>query len=168
MMTGIWGGPLYMIAQAVGVKIERTQENYTRWTGDRAVDFAQGRVLPGEAAAHRIELQGIVDGEPRIIIDHIHRLYPDAAPEWPRPRIDETHANRVEIIGRPNILQETVLSDADTGDGNGGGCLATGMRVFNAIPAVCAAAPGILSALDLPVIPGRGVIRADSLKGTPA
>ena len=86
----------------------------------------------------------------------------------PRPRIDETHANRVEIIGRPNILQETVLSDADTGDGNGGGCLATGMRVFNAIPAVCAAAPGILSALDLPVIPGRGVIRADSLKGTPA
>jgi 4-hydroxy-tetrahydrodipicolinate reductase len=41
------------------------------------------------------------------------------------------------------------------------------MRVFNAIPAVCAAAPGILSALDLPVIPGRGVIRADSLKGTP-
>ena len=30
MMTGIWGGPLYMIAQAVGVKIERTQENYTR------------------------------------------------------------------------------------------------------------------------------------------
>ena len=163
MMTGIWGGPLYMIAQAVGVRIERTQENYTRWAGDRAVDFAQGRVLPGEAAAHRIELQGIVGGEPRIIIDHIHRLYPDAAPEWPRPRIDDTHANRVEIMGRPNILQETVLSDADTGDGNGGGCLATGMRVLNAIPAVCAAAPGILSALDLPVIPGHGVIRADAL-----
>ncbi len=143
MMTGIWGGPLYMIAEAVGV---------------------HGRVLPGETAAHRIELQGIVDGRPRIIIDHVHRLYPDAAPDWPRPRLDEVHANRVEIIGRPNIVQETVFSDADTGDGNGGGCLATGMRVFNAIPAVCAAPPGILSALDLPLIAGRGVIRADGFR----
>ena len=71
---------------------------------------------------------------------------------------------RVEIIGRPNIVQETVFSDADTGDGNGGGCLATGMRVFNAIPAVCAAPPGILSALDLPLIAGRGVIRADGFR----
>ncbi len=164
MMTGIWGGPLYMIAQAVGVRIERTQENYSRWTGTRAVEFEQGRVLPGETAAHRIELQGIVDGRPRIIIDHVHRLYPDAAPDWPRPRLDEVHANRVEIIGRPNIVQETVFSDADTGDGNGGGCLATGMRVFNAIPAVCAAPPGILSALDLPLIAGRGVIHADGFR----
>jgi 4-hydroxy-tetrahydrodipicolinate reductase len=164
MMTGIWGGPLYMIAQAVGARIERTQENYSRWTGTRAVEFEQGRVLPGETAAHRIELQGIVDGRPRIIIDHVHRLYPDAAPDWPRPRLNEVHANRVEIIGRPNIIQETVFSDADTGDGNGGGCLATGMRVFNAIPAVCAAAPGILSALDLPVIAGRGVIHADGFR----
>jgi len=166
MMTGIWGGPLYMIAQAVGVKVERTVENYSRWTGTQTVDFAQGRVLPGEAAAHRIELQGIVGGRPRIVIDHVHRLYPEAAPDWPRPRLDRTHANRVEIVGRPNVVQETVFSDADTGDGNGGGCLATGMRVFNAIPAVCAAAPGILSALDLPVIPGRGVMHEDGMRRT--
>ena len=164
MMTGIWGGPLYMIAQAVGIRIERTVENYSRWTGTRTVEFEQGRVLPGECAAHRIELQGIASGRPRIIIDHIHRLYPDAAPDWPRPRLDEVHANRVEIVGRPNIVQETVITDADTGDGNGGGCLATGMRVFNAIPAVCAAKPGILSALDLPVIAGRGVIRDDGYR----
>ena len=164
MMTGIWGGPLYMIAQAVGVTVERTQENYSRWTGTRTVEFEQGRVLPGECAAHRIELQGVVDGRPRIIIDHIHRMYPDAAPDWPRPRLNEVHASRVEIVGRPSILQETVFSDADTGDGNAGGCLATGMRVFNAIPAVCKAAPGIISALDLPVIAGRGVLHEDGFR----
>lgn len=164
MMTGIWGGPLYMIAEALGVQVERTVENYARWTGTKTVEFAQGRVLPGEAAAHRIELQGIVDGRPRIIIDHVHRLYPDAAPDWPRPRMDEVHANRIEITGRPNIVQETVITDADTGDGNGGGCLATGMRVVNAIPAVCAARPGILSALDLPVIAGRGGMHADGFE----
>ena len=159
MMEGIWGGPLYMIASALGVKVESTREIYQRWGATEPVDFPFGRVEPGQCAAHRIELQGIVDGEPRIIIDHLHRLYPEAAPDWPRPQMHEVHANRIEIVGEPNIVQETVLHDPKTGDGNAGGCLATGMRVFNAIPTVCDAAPGILSSLDLPLIAGRGGMR---------
>ena len=156
LMTGIWGGPLYMIAEALGVEVEGTREVYRRWAATEAVDYPYGRVEVGECAAHRIELQGIVGGEPRIFIDHLHRLYPDAAPDWPRPQMHAVHANRIEIFGQPNIVQETVLSDPITGDGNAGGCLATGMRVVGAIPAVCAAPPGILSTLDLPLIGGFG------------
>lgn len=167
MMTGIWGGPLYMIAGALGVTVDDTREVYRRWGASEAVDFPFGRVEPGQCAAHRIELQGLVDGEPRIFIDHLHRLFPEAAPDWPRPRLDAVHANRIEIRGQPDIDQETVFSDADTGEGNAGGCLATGMRAFNAIPAVCAAAPGILSTLELPLIPGRGGMRARSLPRSP-
>lgn len=159
MMTGIWGGPLFMIADALGVEIEETREVYRRWGATEAVEFAYGRVEPGQCAAHRVELQGIVGGEPRIFIDHLHRMFPEAAPDWPRPRMHVVHANRIEIVGEPDIEQETVLSDAK-GDGNAGGCLATGMRAFNAIPAVCAAPPGILSTLDLPLIAGRGGMRA--------
>lgn len=159
MMEGIWGGPLYMIAHALGVEVEGVREVYRRWGADRTVDFRFGRVEPGRCAAHRIELQGIVAGEPRIFIDHLHRLYPEAAPDWPRPELDRVHANRIEIRGEPDIVQETVLRDPRTGDGNAGGCLATGMRVFNAIPAVCDAAPGILSTLDLPLIAGVGGMR---------
>jgi hypothetical protein len=33
------------------------------------------------------------------------------------------------------------------------------MRILNAIPAVCAAAPGVLSTLDLPLVTGRGLLR---------
>ena len=160
VMTGIWGGPLYMIAEALGVEVEETREIYRRWGATQSVDFPFGRVEPGQCAAHRIELQGVVDGAPRIIIDHLHRLYPEAAPDWPRPQMHAVHANRIEIAGHPNIVQETVLSDPDTGDGNAGGCLATGMRAFNAIPAVCAAKPGILSTLDLPLIAGHGGMRS--------
>ena len=159
LMTAIWGGPLYMIADALGVKIDETREVYRRWGADKLVEFPFGRVEPGQCAAHRIELQGIVDGEPRIFIDHLHRLYEDAAPDWPRPQLHAVHANRIEIFGQPTIVQETVLSDPDSGDGNAGGCLATGMRVFNAIPAVCEAAPGILATPDLPLIAGRGGMR---------
>ncbi|MFT5442267.1 MAG: hypothetical protein ACI8W3_001309 [Myxococcota bacterium] len=160
LMESIWGGPLYMIAHALGVEVEGVNEVYERWGATEAVDFKYGRVEPGQCAAHRIELQGIVDGKPRIFIDHLHRLFPEAAPDWPRPQLDVVHANRIEIEGQPNIVQETVMTDPETGDGNAGGCLATGMRVFNAIPAVCAAEPGIISTLDLPLIAGRGGMRA--------
>ncbi len=160
LMTAIWGGPLYMIAQALGVEVEATREVYRRWGATEAVEFPFGRVEPGQCAAHRIELQGIVRGEPRIFVDHLHRMFPEAAPEWPRPRLHAVHANRIVIVGQPNIEQETLLSDPATGDGNAGGCLATGMRVVNAIPAVCAAPPGIVSTLDLPLIAGRGGMRA--------
>jgi 4-hydroxy-tetrahydrodipicolinate reductase len=41
-----------------------------------------------------------------------------------------------------------------------GGVLLTATRWVNAIPAVCEAAPGLLSALDLPLVTGRGLLRA--------
>ncbi len=43
------------------------------------------------------------------------------------------------------------------GDHNHAGLVATAMRVVNAIPAVVAAAPGIVTTLDLPLITGRGL-----------
>lgn len=156
IMTSVWGGPLYMIAEALGVKIEETREVYDRWFTSEAVDYSQGRVEAGQCAAHRIELQGIVNGEPKIFIDHFHRLFPDAAPQWQRPQTNHVHATRIEIDGSPKIRQETVFEDALTGDGNAGTCLATGMRAINAIPIVCEAKSGIMSTLDLPLIGGKG------------
>ena len=41
--------------------------------------------------------------------------------------------------------------------GGDGGLIACSMRVVNAIPAVCAAPPGLLSTLDLPMVFGRNV-----------
>ena len=158
IMTSIWGGPLYMIAEAVDVEIESTVEHYDRWFSPESVTYSLGEVAVGECAAHQIQLQGIVDGKPKIIIDHIHRLYPDAAPHWQRPTMDYVHANRIEIIGSPSVNQETVFEDAVTKDGNACTCLATGMRAINAIPDLCDSKQAILSTKDLPLISGRGVI----------
>ena len=46
------------------------------------------------------------------------------------------------------------------GDHAVGGVLLTATRIVNAIPAVCAAPPGLLSALDLPLVTGRGLFKA--------
>ena len=43
-------------------------------------------------------------------------------------------------------------------DENDQGCLGTAMHAVHAIALVCAAAPGIRTFLDLPMIVGRGVL----------
>jgi 4-hydroxy-tetrahydrodipicolinate reductase len=45
------------------------------------------------------------------------------------------------------------------GDHAVGGVVLTATRIVNAIPAVCGAPSGLLSALDLPMITGKGLYR---------
>ena len=47
----------------------------------------------------------------------------------------------------------------EDGDHNTGGLLGTAMRILNAVPAVCAAEPGLLTPFDLPLVTGRGLMR---------
>jgi 4-hydroxy-tetrahydrodipicolinate reductase len=48
---------------------------------------------------------------------------------------------------------------ADDRDHDLGARIAGSSRMVNAIPAVCAAPPGLLSVLDLPLIAGTGLVR---------
>jgi 4-hydroxy-tetrahydrodipicolinate reductase len=45
------------------------------------------------------------------------------------------------------------------GEHTTGGVIATAVRVVNAIPAVCAAPPGLISTLDLPLVTARHLMR---------
>jgi len=33
----------------------------------------------------RFEVQGVVEGEPRLVIEHVTRIHPSCAPDWPTP-----------------------------------------------------------------------------------
>jgi hypothetical protein len=63
----------------------------------------------------------------------------------------------VQITGEPNYTLDLQLMGTD-GDHNTAGLKATAMRLVNAIPSVIAAQPGIVTALDLPPITGRGLV----------
>ncbi len=154
-----WGHTVPMIADALGVELEKIDTVWEKWAAPQRIEFPYGTIEPGHCAAIRFEIRGWVDGEPRIIVEHCNRITHAAAPDWPRAKMVENDAYRVIVEGSPNIEQETAFRGGRDGDANAGGCLATGMRAINAIPAVCAAAPGMLSALDLPLIPGRHNLR---------
>ena len=91
-----------------------------------------------------------------VVLEHVTRLRDDVAPDWPQPLGQGGY--RVVVSGEPAYTLDLQMLGSD-GDHNTAGLKATAMRLVNAIPAVVAAPPGLLTALDLPPISGRGLVR---------
>jgi len=110
-------------------------------------------------AAINFTINGVYRGETRIQLQHVNRVGAHAAPDWPHGMQEDVY--RVEIEGTPSITQETAFrfTDGSDRDAAAAGCLATGLRALNAVPAVNDLPPGWVTALDLPLIPGTGTIR---------
>jgi len=103
----------------------------------------------------------VVDGREAIIIEHVTRLAPDVAPEWPQGQGDLSY--RVMITGQPDIdctvaatLRDRRKAGIESMTSGAGAMVATAMRVVNAIPYVVAAEPGLRSSVDLPLTIPRG------------
>jgi 4-hydroxy-tetrahydrodipicolinate reductase len=149
-----WGGTIRLLAEGLGVELQDIREMHERRPATRPIRIGARTVEPGTMAALRFEVQGIVEGKPAIVVEHVTRLDDDLAPEWPRGN----GSYRVLIKGTPAMRCEFEFED-ETGDHAVGGVLLTATRLVNAIPAVCRARPGLLSALDLPLVTGRGLRR---------
>jgi 2,4-diaminopentanoate dehydrogenase len=154
-----WGATVPLMAHAVGIELDEITSTWDKWVTDVPVETAKGTVQPGNVAAIRFTINGIYKGETRIQLEHVNRVGIDSAPDWPRGSQDNVY--RVEIEGSPSITQETAFrfNDGSGRDAATAGCLATGMRALNAVPAVNDLPPGWVTALDLPLIPGVGTIR---------
>jgi 4-hydroxy-tetrahydrodipicolinate reductase len=155
-LTLAWGGVVGEIAEALGVEVDEIKEVSERQPAPERFSIPAGTVEKGTTAALRFEVQGIIDGRPAIVVEHVTRLRDDLAPEWPQPVAGGCY--RILIDGYPSIQADVQLAGAD-GDHNDAGLVATAARVLNGIPAVVDAPPGLLSALDIPVAACRGVLR---------
>jgi 4-hydroxy-tetrahydrodipicolinate reductase len=126
---------------------------------DVPVTSAKGVIEPGRVSAVNFTINGVYRGETRIQLEHVNRVGAGSAPDWARGTQDDVY--RVEIEGSPSITQETAFrfTDGSGRDAATAGCLATGLRALNAVPAVNALPPGWVTALDLPLVPGAGTIR---------
>jgi hypothetical protein len=107
----------------------------------------------------RFEVQGIVDGKPVVVLEHVTRLRDDLCPDWPQPA-QAGGSYRIEVTGEPNYALDLCLSSSK-GDHNHAGLVATAARIVNAIPAVVAAPAGIVTTLDLPLITGKRLYSAN-------
>lgn len=147
-----WGGTLRLLAEGLGISLDEIVEWHERRPAERPIPVAGRIVEPGTMGALRFEVRGMVKGRAALVVEHVTRLDDALAPEWPQGR----GGYRIVIEGSPRL--ECVLEMADEhGDHAVGGVILTATRLVNAIPAVCQARPGPLSALDLPLVTGRGL-----------
>ena len=142
-----WGPPVRMVADHLGVTLDGIRETYEKRVTPRRIEAPAGVIEAGTVGAVRFETIGVVDGRDAIVIEHINRMALDLAPEWPTSRRDGTY--RIEIEGDPNLACELEVGREESFSEEG--MVATTMRIVNAIPAVCAAPPGLLTATDLPL-----------------
>lgn len=154
-----WGATVPMIASAVGIELDDITTTWEKWVTPVDRPSAKGVISAGDVAAIRFTINGVYRGREVITLEHVNRIGTDAAPDWPAGTTDDVY--RVDIVGSPSISQETAFRFTD-GSGRTpavAGCLATGMRALNAVPAVNELPPGWVTPLDLPLIPGAGTIR---------
>ena len=141
--TMAWGPVVALVAKSLGLELDEITEAHEILLADEDVTIASGVVEAGTISGMRFEIKGMADGEERVVVEHVTRLRDDDAPHWP-----QGEGYRILVEGEPNVKLEVTLS-SDLGDHNHAGCLATAMHVINAIPAVVAADPGVLTLLDL-------------------
>lgn len=139
---------LLMLADALRVDLDDVRFTREVAVASAPVATGAGVVEPGTVAATRLLFTGHVNGTPRVEYRVIWRVSDDVAPEWGTGDGVWT----VDIVGDPNI--STRLDVETKTDSGRAVSITTAMHPLNAVPAVCAAPPGVLSHLDLPLYGG--------------
>jgi len=142
-LSGLFRESLMLVADGLGLVLDEIAFESEFRLGDEDHEIAAGRVAKGTVAAQRFVWSGLIEKEAVIVLEAVYMTRREAASDWPAPGF----VCRVE--GRPVIkfeLDEGWISN---------GLIATAVHAVHAIPTVCAAAPGIRTFLDLPLIVGK-------------
>ncbi|MFE0678082.1 dihydrodipicolinate reductase [Streptomyces sp. NPDC058867] len=152
----IWGGQLRLMAKALGAELGGVEEKLERRALEATVvTDTMGEFPAGTQGAVRLEVRGLVEGEPRIVIEHVTRIHASCAPDWPVPPGGGAGAHRVIIEGRPRIEVTVEATDEGGNRAAGGNATAVG-RLVNAVDWLVDAGPGLYDALDVPLRAAAG------------
>lgn len=147
--TMVWGGNIRLIGRGLGLEIDDITEVVERLPLDETVENVMGRFEKGTQGAFWLKIIGWADGKQRIVVDHVTRIDPACAPDWPQP--DEgVGDHRVFVDGDPQL---TIVSRADVPGGTraDGGNTTAANRLLGAVEWLATQKPGIYDGLDVPL-----------------
>jgi hypothetical protein len=153
--TMIWGGQLRLMARGLGVQLDEITERVERRALEGDVTNAMGLFEAGTQGGLRFEVSGIRDGREVVVVEHVTRIHPSVAPDWPSPVDGGAGAHTVVIEGVPRIVV-SVEATAEDGNRAAGGNATAAARLVNAIPWLRSQQPGLYDALDVPLSPAAG------------
>ncbi|MGV9669998.1 NAD(P)H-dependent amine dehydrogenase family protein [Gordonia sp. NPDC003504] len=161
VLSMAWGSVVRQLAAGLGVHLdEPLVERVERVAADRDYSTVSVEIPEGSMAALHFEVVGQVDGIDRIVLEHYTRTHPDQCPDWPTPAKGDG-AYRILIAGEP-AMEVEFTHHGEFGDHNVSGMIVTAQRLVNAVAAVVDAEPGLITALDLPLITGAGLVTRTS------
>jgi hypothetical protein len=155
----VWAPMVRVLGDLLGVDVEEITTSVERRPLERTIEVeGMGTFETGTLGAFRFEVTGMVQGHPLIVMEHITRIDDDCAPDWQQPG-SPGGEHRVVMSGHPNLAVSIHGTEPGEPGAAGGGNASAANRIVNAIPGVCAAAPGAVSPVDLPVITGAAQLR---------
>ncbi len=154
--TAVFGDAVRMMADALRVELDevRFESAYARTT--HALDLGSWTIPAECVAGVEASWQGWKDGGKFIDLRVRWRKGRTLDPDWPLE-----HGYVVEIEGRPNVRTKVEITPpadfvaTSFADYMVLGMIITAMPALDAIPAVVAAAPGIATYADLPLVAAR-------------
>ena len=147
--TMVWGGNVRLIGRGLGIEIDEITEEVERLPLEQTVDTVMGPFEKGTQGAFFLKVIGWSQGRQRVIIEHITRIHPSCAPEWPQP--DEgVGDHRVIVDGDPQ-LTITTRADVPGGTRADGGNTTAANRLLGAINWLAEQKPGIYDGLQVPL-----------------
>ncbi len=150
-----WGTAIRQMAAGLGIEVDEIKDAVEQEPAPEDFDVAVGTIKKGTVAAVRFVIEGMVEGKPVIVVEHVTRLRGDLRPDWAQPA-NGGGSYRVEITGEPSYTMD-ICPTSSNGDHNYAAILAAAGRIVNAIPDVVAAPPGIRTTLDMPLVTGKGL-----------
>jgi hypothetical protein len=155
--VAFWGPMVRQLADKLGIELDEVAGTNDFAVHDRDLATSVGVMEAGTVVARRVACEGRVGGRAVITAEHITRMAAEVAPDWPVfAGVGESNY-RITIDGNP-----TIRCDLDLGRYGDvwGSVSGTAMRLVNLIPQLPDAPLGLISALDLPLTPGRHVTDA--------
>ncbi|KWX56763.1 dihydrodipicolinate reductase [Mycobacterium sp. NAZ190054] len=149
--TMVWGGNIRLIGRGLGLEIDEITEEVERLPLTESVDTALGRFEKGTQGAFFLRVIGWSGGRRRVVVEHITRIDPACAPDWPQPD-QGVGDHRVIVDGDPQL---TIVTRADVPGGTraDGGNTTAANRLLGAINWLAAQKPGVYDGLDVPLHP---------------
>ncbi|HVM65220.1 MAG TPA: hypothetical protein VMU14_10190 [Acidimicrobiales bacterium] len=158
--TAVFGDAVRLMADALGAELDdvRCEATYAQATQD--LDLGSWTIAAGCVAGVSASWQGLRDGRPVVALNVRWRKGRHLEPDW---AIE--HGYVVEVQGRPCVRTKLEVFPPPDFEATSFtdymvlGMIMTAMPAIDAIPAVCAAPPGIVTYAGLPLPLPRGRLR---------
>ena len=154
--TAVFADGVDALARVLGVEDYEARCTVETAVATRDLDIPGRPIAAGTIAGLDVRWEAVVAGTPVIEVHQRWVMGKDLEPKW-----KVTHGYAAEVAGDPKVrLQLSILPAGDLSGFGVAEMRAIGLRItalplVEAIPAVCAAPPGIRTYADLPLVAAR-------------